>query len=44
MFAFFQGTGMKLFHQYRLHIWLREIRIDELLLILALALFALLTR
>lgn len=35
---------MKLFHQYRMHIWLREIRFDELLLIFALGLFVFLTR
>ena len=39
---------MMLLHNYRLHIWLREIQFDGLLLILALALalalFALLAR
>ena len=35
---------MMLFHHYRLHIWLKEIRLDALLLIVALALFTLLAR
>jgi hypothetical protein len=33
-----------LLHNYRLHIWLKEIQFDALLLIVALALFVLLAR
>ena len=39
-----ESNSMKLLPHHRLPIWLSEIRFDELLLILGLALFALLTR
>lgn len=35
---------MMLLHHFRLHSWLKEIQFDALLLIVALALFALLAR
>jgi hypothetical protein len=35
---------VNLLHNYRLHMWLKEIQIDALLVVIALALFALLAR
>ncbi len=40
----FEDNSVDLLHNYRLHIWLKEIQFDALLLIVALALFVLLAR